>query len=414
MNTSLVSVIIPVYNAEKYITTCLTSVIEQTIFEKIQVICVNDCSSDNSRNILNAYESTYENIIVLDLPENKGLAIARNKGAEIATGEYIYFLDADDYIEKNAIECLYETAKNNHADIVTFESSSFYEDEALDYTMNCDARRNNKYPKSRNSVDLFIEMFKSDDFFTMSWLYFIKREYIEKNNLKYLECRMHEDVYHAFMLHFLGGTEVVVDAVLHHYRRHENSITYDKDMIKHLVGYIKTYKAMLELALYTHMDHKKYDAYRMQINSIISVIIFYTLKSDYEDIMEMRTNLEKDLLAIYEDIIYRRKLCVLPEIYRKKIMQKPHIYIYGAGVMAIKTRERLLDLGINVDGFVVTSIEENEKRLFGLQVMDIDSFNINDDTAVIVIGVSDKYKMEIVSKIQEKQLCFWDLEDYVL
>ena len=100
-----VSVCIPVYNMEKYIEDCIKSLVNQTLKE-IELIFVNDGSTDNSLNILNEYKKQYPDIIKVISQENKGLGGARNKGLELASGEYIGFVDADDFVEPNMYERL--------------------------------------------------------------------------------------------------------------------------------------------------------------------------------------------------------------------------------------------------------------------------------------------------------------------
>ena len=111
----LISIIIPVFNIDKYIEQCIESVINQTLND-IEIICVNDGSTDNSLNILKKYEQIDTRIKVFN-QENKGAGAARNKGLEIARGDYIYFLDGDDYIEPFALEKLYTQITQNNADI---------------------------------------------------------------------------------------------------------------------------------------------------------------------------------------------------------------------------------------------------------------------------------------------------------
>ena len=110
-----VSIIVPVYNVEKFLQKCLDSIVEQTLKE-IEIICINDGSPDNSLEILNEYASKDDRIIVIS-QENQGLSAARNAGLKIATGEYIGFVDSDDYIELNYYEKLYNTACKNDSDI---------------------------------------------------------------------------------------------------------------------------------------------------------------------------------------------------------------------------------------------------------------------------------------------------------
>ena len=110
-----VSVIIPVYNTEKYLEKCLDSVCNQTLSD-IEIICVDDCSTDNSLNILKEYAQKDNRIKLIEFKENKGAAAARNEGIKAATGEYIGFIDSDDYPETDSYyEQLYTKAKQENA-----------------------------------------------------------------------------------------------------------------------------------------------------------------------------------------------------------------------------------------------------------------------------------------------------------
>lgn len=118
---SKVSVIVPVYNVQKYLERCLDSLVNQTLSD-IEIILVDDGSKDNSGEICDKYEKKYSNIKVIH-KENAGLGYARNSGLEVATGEYIAFVDSDDYLDKDFYEKLYINAKNNNSDICFGEVS---------------------------------------------------------------------------------------------------------------------------------------------------------------------------------------------------------------------------------------------------------------------------------------------------
>lgn len=121
-----VSVIIPVYNTEIYLKQCLESAINQTL-KDIEIICVNDGSTDNSLEILNQYKEKDSRIIIIN-QENKGLSRARNEAIKIAEGKYIHFLDSDDfYYENYALEKLYKNMIENNLDILFFDIINFYE-----------------------------------------------------------------------------------------------------------------------------------------------------------------------------------------------------------------------------------------------------------------------------------------------
>ncbi|SFH06792.1 Glycosyltransferase involved in cell wall bisynthesis [Desulfotomaculum arcticum] len=119
-----VSVIIPVYNVEKYLRQCLDSVINQTL-QEIEIICIDDGSSDGSWLILEEYASRDYRIRILN-QKNAGAGAARNRGLELATGEYLSFLDSDDFFEQNMLELAYAKAKEDDADIVVFRADFYW------------------------------------------------------------------------------------------------------------------------------------------------------------------------------------------------------------------------------------------------------------------------------------------------
>lgn len=120
-----VSVIVPVYNVELYLEKCLDSLVNQTLKE-IEVIVVNDGSPDNSQQIIDKYTKKYQNIKAY-IKENGGLSDARNYGIKEANGEYLAFIDSDDYIDETMLEKMYQKAKKDNLDIVVCNSVNVYE-----------------------------------------------------------------------------------------------------------------------------------------------------------------------------------------------------------------------------------------------------------------------------------------------
>lgn len=128
-----VSVIVPVYNVEKYLKKCLESIVNQTLSD-IEVICVNDGSTDNSLAILKSYEKNDDRFKIIS-QENGGLGYSRNVGLKYCEGEYIFFLDSDDYIREDALEKLYENAKSNDSDLVFLKIARFTNDNEFNYNI---------------------------------------------------------------------------------------------------------------------------------------------------------------------------------------------------------------------------------------------------------------------------------------
>lgn len=124
-----VSVIIPIYNVENYIEECLVSALNQTL-KDIEIICVDDGTKDSSMEIVERYAQKDDRIVIIHR-ENGGLSAARNTGLEAATGEYVYFLDSDDYITEDMLEILYHECKKDDLDNIYFDAESFYESEEV-------------------------------------------------------------------------------------------------------------------------------------------------------------------------------------------------------------------------------------------------------------------------------------------
>ena len=117
---SKVSVIIPVFNKEKYLSTCINSIINQSL-KDIELILIDDCSSDNSYTIMEEYAKKDSRIKIYKNSNNIGTGATRNKGIKIAKSDYISFVDADDYISQNLLEINYEAAVKNNADIIMID-----------------------------------------------------------------------------------------------------------------------------------------------------------------------------------------------------------------------------------------------------------------------------------------------------
>ena len=118
-----ISVIMPIYNSEKYLKEAIDSVLNQS-FKDFELICINDGSTDNSPEILENYRKKDKRIKIIN-QKNQGLSAARNKGLKNSNGEYIYFIDSDDYISKNTLKELYQNARINDSDIVLYKKARF-------------------------------------------------------------------------------------------------------------------------------------------------------------------------------------------------------------------------------------------------------------------------------------------------
>ena len=202
-----VSVIVPIYNVEKYLEKCINSLLSQTL-EDIQIILVNDGSKDNSGNIAKEYEKNNKNRIIYVEKENGGLSDARNYGLKYATGDFIAFLDSDDYIEKNAYEEMFNKAIEENADYVECDFIWEFPNKI---------RVDKQYPyKNKKEMLSFVRV--------VAWNKLIKRQLITDNNLEFPKGLRYEDVEFTYKLIPFINKFTYVDKPFIHYVQREGSI----------------------------------------------------------------------------------------------------------------------------------------------------------------------------------------------
>lgn len=230
-----VSIIIPVYNVEDYLQECLDSICGQTLRD-IEIICINDGSTDDSLRILEEFAAEDKRIIIVS-QRNKGLSGARNTGVLFATGEYIYFIDSDDYIDKTALEYLYKEAKKDALDILYFDGISFSESQNLKtkYPGEDCCYREKEYSDIYTGADLYVAMRRDGVFRPMVWLQFISKAFYENKHLAFREGIIHEDVLFSYISVLKAQRVSHRRKVFYHYRRREGTIT-SAYSFKHVYG----------------------------------------------------------------------------------------------------------------------------------------------------------------------------------
>ena len=193
-----VSVIIPVYNVEEYLAECLDSVLNQSLKE-VEIICINDRSTDNSDVVLSSYASNNASIHQILHDENKGLSEARNSGIRSATGKYIFFLDSDDKIDSIALEKLCMAADYWDLDMICFDAdvfldasfkeNSFYSSNDYQYSRN-DVLDNDKIFSGKEFLNISVN---ENAYLSSACLSLYKREFLLENELVFQPDILHED-----------------------------------------------------------------------------------------------------------------------------------------------------------------------------------------------------------------------------
>ena len=225
-----VSVIVPIYNVEQYLQRCIESLVNQTL-QDIEIILVNDGSTDNSGMLAKEYCKKYKEKIIYLEKKNGGLSDARNYGMPYATGEYIAFLDSDDYIEKNAYEEMYNKAQEENADYVECDfiweyPNKIREDKQIAY-------------KDKHEMLTFVRV--------VAWNKLIKRSLLEEHNIKFPKGLRYEDVEFTYTLIPHLQRTAYVDKCFVHYTQRQNSIANVQNertaeiftVLQHVIDYYK-------------------------------------------------------------------------------------------------------------------------------------------------------------------------------
>ncbi|MBO1579737.1 glycosyltransferase [Bacillus sp. XF8] len=268
-----VSVIIPVYNAEKYITQCIESLLNQTL-QECEFIFINDGSIDNSREIIEGYKQVDDRITLIN-QENQGVSIARNMGLQLAAGEYVGFVDADDYIDKDMYETLYNSVKQSNCDVVisNFKGEMEGHKVIIKYPFPIDIVLKKDYIEQ----EILPYFLKADNLNTVvNKIY--RNSLIKENNVKFPSgIALGEDGMFNVEFFSIATHMKYIDYVGYHYREVAGSATRDtskKDYFKRAVEVYnmelpKTYTGKVDKVKIRELKSIKF------INSVISYIYIY-------------------------------------------------------------------------------------------------------------------------------------------
>ena len=256
-----ISVIVPIYNAEKYIARCLDSILMQAD-ENVELVLINDGSTDRTEEIIQTYLGKYKSSIKYIKKQNDGVANSRNLGIEKATGDYIIFVDADDYIDKNLFKELQPYMEQN-IDIIKYkaiieteqeEKIGQYEGPTFEIT---------------TGEDAFSKLCFDDEMVDALWVYAYKKELFTKNKLKFMKDADHEDFGLIPLIILKAKTFTSTNIQGYHYVQSANSVTRTKD-------YKKTVKKVFDTLKHYDNMVKQIEKYSISEKAKEDVKIFYT------------------------------------------------------------------------------------------------------------------------------------------
>ncbi len=300
----LISVIVPVYNVEKYLKKCIKSIMSQS-YTNLEIILINDGSTDNSGKICDELKEQDKRIKVIH-KSNGGLSDARNAGLKIANGKYIGFVDSDDYIAEDMFETLYNINKKYNSDISIVSFYEIYKDKVIGV-------RDSKKLQELTKIDAMKELLIDTNIQSYAWNKLFRRELFE--GLEFPTNKNFEDIATTLLLFEKANKVVLLEKPKYYYVRRDDSIVGVRNY--------KTYKDYLDVIYdkYKYLDGKYeeldlYNAYNFVINMIwvYTIIVAFDLEEVYDDF--------KNQYDLFESLInkYQNRIIDKLDNYNKAVL----------------------------------------------------------------------------------------------
>ena len=411
-----VSILIPIYNVERYLRQCLDSVVNQTL-KDIEIICINDGSTDSSPDIIREYAEKDSRIRVID-KENTGYGHSMNCGLKLAQGEYIGIVESDDFAELNMFETLYNTAKEVDAEIV---KSNWF-------------KQIGQYFFPSKAYAIYDHQFITPEIFNLSsasaiWNAIYKREFLLKNDIHFNETpgASYQDFsFYYKMMACVKKMFFIKDSFLHYRIDNPNSSLNSKqkafcmfDEFKEIQDFLMKRPELQNpwLSIICSIKCRHYLGHYLRVDD----------KFKFDLITRAAEEVERDYNAGY----VKEKYCSENEWQniqlllknKKEFFYKQHerkqtfdaylhgifptiqtfrnIYIFGAGMFAASVLNSFYLKNIHVENIVVSNAKDNPDNVMGLPVVSLNDSNIDKERDVIILAIKEESQYELLYQLQK-------------
>ena len=395
------SIIIPVYNVEKYLDECLATVCRQTL-EEIEVICINDCSADSSPVILEKWSKIDDRIVVLDNARNGGLSYTRNVGLRHARGDYVYFIDSDDYLyDDRVLEKGFKYLSNCKLDGLLVDAEVIYEDNYTGDDYN--GIRKYQYAGVKNGQEMAAALWANRDIDTPVWRYIWRREFLLANQLQFQEGIIHEDFLFTLKSVLMSHRLMCINEKFYVYRKRKDSITASAavaetrfysyltsyhEILKFVegrklidgadslvIGWLKTISFNLLLSYLMIRKMREYSREKMFHDTLQKVFLNHAWKERYKYLQDGMDSMQFELLQNTECII-----------------------IYGAGKIGAEMLDLLSLYGLREK--IKIAVSQGMGNLEGIEVHEITDLKELRRKSVVVVAVSSKYRDAVMAELE--------------
>ncbi len=409
MHNIKLSIIIPVYNVEKYISECLDSILSQ-IVSNVEIICIEDGSTDNSIKILNEYKDRYPSIHIVKHESNRGLSAARNTGLQYAKGEYVWFVDSDDYIKSDAIKNVLSCLEEKY-DLIKFNAEVVYENDIAcnktDYFI-----PKADYSSIINGNKLFIEMMRNDDFCVPVWLMILNRQWLLDNHIDFREDIMHED--NLYTMQCLLKTDKIkyLTDKLYFYRVRKQSLTTRQVDCYELYSIVVIFSEIIKI-----LDYNKDEEIREQLIHYANDISSLSRRLNRQILIEEKINfVPKDAyidmqframgLGAYETDDFDEELYI--KGFETKINECDGIVLYGAGNFGKNMFQYLSLKGVRdkISCFAVTHNESDKNKVYEVPIYEIGRITelYENRNVLVILSVGRKLQQDLWNNCSQNNI----------
>ncbi len=264
-----ISVVIPVYNTEKYIVECVESVLANTQAE-YEILCINDGSTDSSLQLLNNLAEKHDCIKVVS-QENAGQSAARNKAIEMARGKYLYFLDSDDKIGSDALKNLLAYLEQEDLDVLYFSGSSFCDTKELEGKfkgLETAYVRKGTYQGWCSGLELMQRLREQKDYSVSPCTQIIRREFLLEHDISFYEGIIHEDNLFSFQVMVNAKRADCINDIYFYRRIRESSVMTKPKTYENLLGYFVCFLKMLHYVYGRELKEEEEQAVNITLRSV--------------------------------------------------------------------------------------------------------------------------------------------------
>lgn len=381
-----ISVIVPVYNVEKYLEACLFSIVTQEERD-IEIICINDGSTDSSGEILKSWADRDSRIRIIE-KKNSGQAAARNSGLASARGSYICFVDSDDMLLPGALKKLSQAGASSGADIVTYETAPLLFEDSKSRNPRTEEYYEVKgsYTGLRTGREYFCDMMEGNDFVESACLLFIRRQWLRDEGLLFAEGRYYEDAVFSLQCHLRCKKVFHIREQLYCYRVRAHSTMTSQADYKRAMDRMWVMEECLK-SIYTQAENE-----REQGNiAKFACMAMWNLKlmceqmppEDRQRLSEFPFNSIEGLLINSMELTRTPVVAAGPEQHDRdrlkhfleEARKSKKVILYGAGLIGHKVHALLKKEGLagKIAGFAVTGTPQ-KKQKEGLTVQEISKF----------------------------------------